>query len=487
MNYKLLGYIMGQVAALTAALLLVPFFIAVGGGEDKTPLAFGITIFILLAAGVPLILKRPDDVQLSARGGFIIVALSWILLSLIGALPFTISGYIPSYLDSVFETVSGFTTTGATILSNVEVLPQSLLFWRSFTHWIGGMGVLVFVIAVLPKSNVAVVHLAKAEIPGPTFGKLVSKLKNTAVILYLIYIVLTLILTLLLYIGKMPLFDCFIHAFGTAGTGGFSNKNLSIGYYNSLYIDIVITTFMFLFSINFNLFFLLLAGNFKQAFKSEELRWHVSYMFGATAIITISLMANNVYTFGMALRRASFQVASIGSTTGYATADFASWPIVAQMVLFVCMFIGGMAGSTAGGIKVSRILILSKANIRAIKRSISPRLISNIKVDNRPIDEPLVANVMSYAVVFTFIFFASIILVAIGGNETDGAAFTTYVTAVAACINNVGPGLNVVGPMGNFGGLSAFSKIVLIFDMLVGRLEVMPLLLLFYPKSWKAV
>lgn len=487
MNYKLTGYILGEIAAVTAALLLIPFFVAVGGGEAKTPLAFGITIIILLAIGVPFIIRKPADNQLSARGGFIIVALSWLLMSLIGALPFTISGYIPSYLDSVFETVSGFTTTGATILSNVETLPQSLLFWRSFTHWIGGMGVLVFVIAVLPKSNAAVVHLAKAEVPGPTFGKLVSKLKNTAIILYAIYVVLTLIMVLFLYMGKMPLFDCFIHAFGTAGTGGFSNRNLSIGFYDSLYIELVVAAFMFIFSINFNLFYLVLIGNFKQAIKSEELHWLISYMFGATVIITLSLVANNVYSFGEALRYAVFQTASIGSTTGYATADFASWPMLAQTVLFICMFVGGMAGSTAGGMKVSRIIILSKANLRSIKRSISPRLVSNIKIDRKPVDELLVNTVLAYSAVFFFVYFASIMLVAIGGGETDGGAFTNYVTAVTACINNVGPGLNTIGPLGNFGGFSVFSKLVLIFDMLVGRLEVMPILLLFYPKSWKRV
>ncbi len=484
MNYRMSSYLLGQILLITAGLMLIPFIMALALGESNTPLAFGITLACMVCLGTPFIIKKPKNTEIRARGGFVIVALAWIFLSLFGAMPFTLSGYIPNYLDALFETVSGFTTTGATILAEVESLPHSLLFWRCFTHWIGGMGVLVFVIAVLPKTNAAIVHLAKAEIPGPQFGKLVSKLRFTARILYGIYILLTFIEVIALLLCGMPVFDSFVTAFATAGTGGFSCRNASIAAYGSLPVEIVTMVFMFLFSINMNLFYFILIGRIGQAFKNEELWWLCGYTFLAVVLVTVSLCMHNVYeTFGETLRYATFQVVSVVSTTGFATADFGTWPVMAQTVLFVCMFIGGMAGSTAGGLKVSRIMTLSKVSGRAIKKSISPRAVLSVKVDKKRMDETLVQNTVTYFTLYMLLILLSSILCAVA--EPMQSDFATSFSAVVTCINNVGPGLSAVGPVCNFGSLHAFTKVVLIFDMLLGRLEIYPVLLLFYYKSWK--
>ncbi len=482
MNYRMSAYLLGQILLIVAGFLFVPFILTFSFGETGTQLAFGVTIAAMTAAGLPFVIKKPKDTTIHARGGFLTVALAWIILSLFGAMPFAISGHA-SFIDGLFEIVSGFTTTGATIFVEIEALPYSLLFWRSFSHWIGGMGVLVFVIAVLPKTNAAIVHLAKAEIPGPQFGKLVSKLRFTARILYGIYIALTLIEVVALLACGMPVFDSFITAFSTAGTGGFSSLNASIGGYNSLAVEIVTMIFMLLFSINMNVFYLIMIGRVKQAFRNEELWWLFGIVFVAIALVTASLMMNRVYSsFGETLRYSSYQVIAFVSTTGFGTANFDNWPVLAQSTLFVCMFIGGMAGSTAGGLKISRVMILSKASGRAIKKSISPRTVVSVKINRKNVEENVVKNVVVYFALIMIIYFISVILVSIEQSAMD---FSTAVTAVATCLNNVGPGLSKVA--GGFAEIGVFAKIVFIFDMLIGRLEIYPILLLFYYKAWKPV
>lgn len=482
MNYRMTAYILGQLALFIAGFMLIPFIIALVNGEN-TLLAFGVTIGGLTALGCVSLFSKPKDTSFNARGGFLIVALAWIGFSVVGCLPFFISGYIPNFIDALFETVSGFTTTGASILTNIEALPDSLLFWRSFTHWIGGMGVLLFVIAILPKGDVSIVHVLKAEVPGPQFGKIVSKMNFTARILYAIYIVLTLLEVILLCFGGMTVFDSFIHAFGTAGTGGFSNYAASVGHFDSLYIDIVITVFMLVFSVNFNLYFLIIIGRFKDAIKSEELRWLLIVFCGATLMISLSLTLNDVYdTFWQALRYASFQSASILSTTGYVTADFATWPVFTQVVLVLLMFIGGCAGSTAGGLKVSRVMILVKNAFRAVKKEASPRSVVLVKTDKHAVSEELNGGVLAYFVLYVSMMLLSVLLVSAASNQFD---FTTNLTAVVTCYNNVGPGLGGVGPTSCFYAYGGFSKIILILDMLMGRLEVLPILMIFYPKAWR--
>lgn len=484
MNYKMTVYILGQIALFMAVFMLIPFLLALFGTETATPLAFGLTIAILAVLGLVFISFKPKDTAFNVRGGFLIVAFAWVGCSLFGCLPFYISGAIPNFVDCLFETVSGFTTTGASILQNIEALPNSLLFWRSFTHWIGGMGVLLFVIAILPKGDPSIVHVLKAEVPGPKFGKIVSKIRFTARILYAIYVVLTLIEVVLLVCGGLSVFDSFIHTFGTAGTGGFSNYNASVGHFDSLYVEIVITVFMIIFSMNFNLFFLILIGHAKEAFKSEEMWWLVSVFASASLLIALSLTLNNVYsTFWQSLRYASFQVASIISTTGFATANFAVWPMFTQIVLVLLMFIGGCAGSTAGGLKVSRVIFLCKNAMRTIKKEVSPRSIVAVKADKRPVAEELVTGVKNYFVIYILVMAVSFLLVSFFAPlEYD---FTTNITAVITCVNNVGPGLGSVGPTANFAGFGGIEKIILALDMLMGRLEIIPILMLFYPKAWK--
>ncbi len=483
MNYRMTLYVIGLISLTVAGLMLIPFILALAYGESNTPLAFGITILALLVVGIPNLIKKPKNKSLSARGGFLIVSIAWIYLSLMGALPFCISRSIPNYIDAIFETVSGFTTTGASILTDIESLPKSILFWRSFTHWIGGMGVLLFVIAVLPKSDPSIVHLIKAETPGPKIGKLVSKLRFSAQISYAIYIVITLLEVVALACCGCSAYDSFLHAFATAGTGGFSNYGASVGSMNNLAAEIVITIFMMVFSINFNLFYLILIGHVKDVIKSEELRVLFAVFICSTVIISISLTVNNVYSnFGEALRYSSFQTASIISTTGFATADFTKWPALTQVILVLLMFMGGSAGSTAGGLKVSRWIIATKSSLRKLKTSISSRSFSPIKLDGRPISDELVNSVTSYMALFFLVLGISSILISI--SSPNGFDASTNISAVITCMNNVGPGLGAVGPSGSFAPYNVFAKIILTFDMLLGRLEVIPILLLFYPKSW---
>ena len=478
MNYRNVLSIIGIVLLAEGLLFSIPLVISLVSGDGCT-VSFTLTAVSAIILGSVLSIKRnkPDD--LTAKDGFIICGLSWIILSIFGALPFWISGYIPSFIDAVFETVSGFTTTGASILTDIESLPKSLLFWRSFTHWIGGMGVLVFILAVLPLSQSRTMHLMKAEVPGPKVGKLVSKLRFTAQILYAIYIVLTFIEMLMLVFGGMPFFDAVVNSFATAGTGGFAIKNASIAAYNNAYYDGVITAFMILFGVNFNVYFFILLGDLKSILKNRELHVYLGIFLISTAIITTQVFS--IYgSVAESLRHSSFQVASIMSTTGFATADFDKWPNLSKTILVLLMFIGSSAGSTGGGIKVSRIIILLKNATRELKKMIMPRAVFSVKIDGKSIDNATISGAQSYICLYIIIFSASVLLLSI-----DSFDLTTNFTAVAACFNNIGPGLSMVGPTSNYASFSDLSKIVLIFDMLLGRLEIFPILILFNFDAWK--
>lgn len=484
MNRKMIAYLLGRVL-LAEFFLMIPS-VAVGAiyGERST-LSFAIPMLILLIAGLTIGLKKPKNTVIYARDGFFVVAAAWIFMSLVGALPFYISSFnffgnikqFSSAWDCIFEIVSGFTTTGASILSDPGALPKCLLFWRSFSHWVGGMGVLVFVLAIMPMSDS--MHLMKAEVPGPVVGKLVPKMRQTAKILYAVYTVMTLVLIILLCIGKMPLFDSICHAFGTAGTGGFSVRTEGIGYYDSAYIDVVLSVFMLLFGINFNLFYLILIKKAKEALKSEELRYYILVVAAATLTITFNVyyLYNNV---GLSLRHAFFQVSSIITTTGYATADFALWPSLSQMVIVILMMIGACAGSTGGGLKISRVILLFKTFAQEMKHLLHPRAVTTVRLEGSTVDTSVVRSTLAYFAVYVFIIALSTLLISL-----DGFDLTTNLTAELACFNNIGPGLGMVGPMSNFSGFSPFSKMVLALNMLLGRLEILPMIVFFSPASWK--
>ncbi len=478
MNIKMVTKTVGRLLKAEALLMLLPLFVSIYYKENNL-YVYGIVIGLILLVGTIMTIPKPETKVIYAREGFVIVSLSWILMSFFGALPFVISGAIPSFVDALFETVSGFTTTGASILSDIEALPKSILFWRSFTHWIGGMGVIVFVLAILPKREMQSMHILRAEVPGPTVGKLVSKTTVTARILYIIYTVLTIAEIISLLCCKMPLFDSVTTTFATAGTGGFSVKNTSIAAYNNVGAEMVISLFMLLFGINFNLFYLFLIKQFKRVFKSEEL-----WTYLGVIVISILLISYNIYplveNFGTALRQAGFQVISIITTTGFVTADFAQWPMFSQMILFVLMFIGACAGSTGGGLKVGRIIIMVKAAWRELRRAINPKRVKAIKLDNAVIEKDVVITTSSYFVIYMLIIGFSSLLISV-----DNFDFTTTITAVVTCINNVGPGFSSVGPIENFADLSDFSKIVLATNMLIGRLEIFPIMILFMRSTWK--
>lgn len=474
MNYRLVFRMLGMVLALEAAFLLLPLLVSVIYGEDcVVPIAF--TILLLAAVSFALLRIKRFNKMMFAREGFLIVSFSWVLLSLFGALPFWLSGEIPSYIDAVFETVSGFTTTGASILTDVEAMPNGLLFWRSFTHWIGGMGVLVFVLAFLPSTNERSMHMLRAEVPGPSVGKLVPKIKSTAKLLYLIYLGMTLLEVILLLLGGMPLFDSLITAFGTAGTGGFSNRNASIGAYNSAYLEGVVTVFMLLFGINFSMYFLLLTRNLKQALKQEEIWWYLGISGGAMLLITLNILPQTG-SFAQSFREASFQVSSIITTTGYATADYNMWPVFSKVILFLLMILGACGGSTGGGIKVSRFVILVKGVKNDIVKMIHPRSMRTIRLDGKTVDESVSRQVNLFFISYIFIIFLMTLLVSL-----DGFDFESTLSSVVACMGNIGPGLGMVGPTGNFSQFSGFSKLLLSMTMLLGRLEIYPLLLAMVP------
>lgn len=482
MNYKLVANYIGHILRIEGLFMLPALLVSLYYNEFKCVLAFGITMAAVLILGHILIIVKPKSRNIFVREGFAIVSLSWVMLSLFGALPFFISREIPNYIDCFFEIVSGFTTTGSSILSNVEALSKGLLYWRSFSHWLGGMGVLAFMLAVVPKNkdnDADSLYILRAESPGPTFGKLASKMRQTARILYIIYIVMTVIEIILLVAGGMPLFDSFLNAFGTAGTGGFGIKNASIGAYDSYYLQGVIAVFMMLFGINFNVYYLLLARDFKQIFKNEELRAYLITI--AASVVIIAINTHSMFSSWFeAFHHSFFQVSSIITTTGYATTDFNLWPELSKSILVALMFIGACAGSTGGGFKVSRMIILFKSLRNEMQRVVHPHSVKVLRVDGKVQSESLVRNVSMYLVVYVIVLVASILIVSV-----DNFSFTTNSTAVISCLNNIGPGLDVVGPTGNFGGFSWLSKLVLSADMIIGRLEIFPVLALFSPSMWK--
>jgi trk system potassium uptake protein TrkH len=473
----MIGFVIGRILLTEAALLVLPLVTAVLYDESTGP--YLVTMLALVLVGLLLDLRRPKETSLFARDGFAVVALAWVLMSAFGAMPLVLSGDIPNFIDAFFEVVSGFTTTGATILTEVESLSRGGLLWRSFTHWVGGMGVLVFVMAILPMSDGHGMHLMRAEVPGPTVGKLVSRMSDSAKILYGIYLAMTLIEIVLLLLGGMPLFDACIHAFGTAGTGGFSCKNLSVGAYNSAYFDIVIGVFMLLFGVNFNLFYFLLIGRFREIAKSETLRAYLLIVLASVLAITANI-AHMYDSVATSLRHAFFQVASIITTTGYGTVDFNTWPTFSKSILVVLMFIGACAGSTGGGVKVDRVVILVKASLNDMRRMLHPNAVTSVQFEGKPLPERNIQGVHAFLAVYMMIFTVSFLLLSL--EQFD---LVTTFTALAACINNIGPGLEMVGPMGNFAAFSPASKLLLSFNMLVGRLEVFPMILLFAPSIWK--
>ena len=479
MNYKMVAFVLGRIFCIEAVLMLFPMLCAACYGEWYLLPAFLLPAVLLAVLGLAASLRTPKNTTIFARDGLAIVALVWVLMSTFGALPFVISGEIPSFIDAFFETVSGFTTTGSTILTDVEALSHGTLFWRSFAHWVGGMGVLVLAMAVLPMTDGRAMHLMRAEVPGPTVGKISSKLSDSAKILYAIYFAMTLAEVILLCAGGMPLFDSLIHAFGTAGTGGFSNKGLSVGAYNNPYFEIVISVFMLLFGINFNLYYFLLLRRFRDAFCSEEMLTYLGIVAFSTVTITLNIL--HLYDgVGTALRTAFFQVSSIITTTGYASADFNLWPTYARTVICILTFIGACAGSTAGGLKISRIVIFFKAAKQDLNKMLHTHAVTTVRFEGKPLDEKVLRGVHNYFNIYMLLLAVSILLISL-----DGFDLVTTFTSVVTCINNVGPGLEVVGPMGNFAGFSAPAKLLLSFDMLAGRLELYPMLELFSPRLWQ--
>lgn len=476
MNYRVISYILGWVLSLEALFLTVSA--AVGGlyGE-RTAFSFLYAALICAALGIPAVVRKPRRMTFFMKEGFVTVALCWIVFSIFGALPFVFSGEIPHFTDALFETVSGFTTTGASVVSDVEALSHCTLFWRSFTHWIGGMGVLVFLLAILPLAGGSQMYLMQAESPGPSVGKLVPKTRHTALILYALYILLSVVEFILLLCGGMSAFDAVNTTFATAGTGGFGIRNSSMADF-SPYIQWIVAVFMMLFGINFNLYFLVLIGRGRQALRSEELRTYLGVIAAATLCIVL-----NTRTAGMRLgdtvRHAFFQVSSIITTTGFATCDFDLWPSLSKCVLVLLMLVGACAGSTGGGIKISRVLILIKRAGEELHKFIFPNSVTKIRLEKKILDREVIHTTSAFLIVYVFIFAVSTLLVSIEGHDLE-----TCFTAVAATFNNIGPGLSIVGPTRNFGFFSDFTKYVLIFDMLAGRLELFPMLILFSPRTW---
>lgn len=479
MNNSIIRYVLGQVLKVEAMLMLLPCMVALLYHEKA-----GYSYFIVLTAsalvGFIATYKKPSNTVFYLKEGCVATSLSWIFLSIVGALPFVISGEIPSFTDALFETISGFTTTGASILSDVEALSYCNLFWRSFTHWIGGMGVLVFIMAILPLSGGSNINLLRAESPGPSVGKLVPRMKYTAQLLYIIYFGLTFIETVLLLLGNMPLFDSITTAFGTAGTGGFGIKNDSLMSY-SPYIQWIVTIFMILFGVNFNAYYFILLKQWKKSFLMEEVRYYFLIIFFAIGII-FSNIVNTFSSAFTALRHSAFQVASIITTTGFSSIDFDKWPETSKTIIVLLMFVGACAGSTGGGIKVSRFVILFKTVLKELHSYIHPRSVKKIKMDDKPVEHEVVRSINVYFITFVIVFSLSIFAVSL-----EGKGMVTTFTAVTATINNIGPGLDLVGPTQNFSIFTPFSKYVMMFDMLAGRLELFPLLILLHPAIWKDV
>ncbi|MCR5345787.1 MAG: TrkH family potassium uptake protein [Lachnospiraceae bacterium] len=477
MNSKVIRYVFGKVLLIEGALLLLPILTALIYHEKEG------LIYVYVALGAALIghlfsIKKPDDYVFYFKDGCFMTALCWVALSIVGAMPFYLTKEIPFYIDALFETISGFTTTGASILPHVEDLSHCSLLWRSFTHWIGGMGVLVFLLAIIPMNGGSHMNLMRAESPGPSVGKLVPKAHDTAKILYFIYIGLTISEIIFLLAGHMPVFDAICISFGTAGTGGFGVRSDSLLSY-SPYIQWVVTIFMVLFGVNFNAYFFIIFGKFKKALSMEEVKTYFAVIFGAVAILMFDVIhiCGNFFT---ALRHSSFAVASIITTTGFATLDFNTWSVTSRLILVVLMFMGACAGSTGGGIKVSRFIILIKTVKKELLSYLHPKSIKKIKMDDHPVEHEVVRSTDVYFITFVIIFTASLFIITF-----DQKDLVTSFTAVAATINNIGPGLELVGPTGNYAFFSPLAKIILMIDMLAGRLELFPLLLLFYPVMWK--
>ena len=478
MNYSIIFYIIGWILNLEAAFMLPSCLVALIY-QESSGWSLVAAVLLCLLIGLPLVIRKPKNRVFYLREGFATTALCWIVLSCVGALPFVLSGYIPNPVDALFETVSGFTTTGASILTDVEALPHCLLFWRSFTHWVGGMGILVFMLIVLPLAGGHTIYLMRAESPGPSVSKISPHMRDTALILYAIYFGLTVLQIILLLLGGMPMFDAICVSLGTAGTGGFGNWNDSIAHYDSAYLQNVISVFMILFGINFNAYFLLLTRKFKQLFKIEEIRVYL----GVIAVFT-TLIAFNVRGCFSSLRESFhhslFQVASIITTTGFSTVDFNQWPAFSKLLIVLLMFIGACAGSTGGGMKCSRILLLFKGVKKEMMSLIHPRLVRVHKMDGQRVQHEVMRSVNAFLVAYLIVIVTSILIVSLHCED-----MVTSFTSVVTCINNVGPGLNQVGPAANFSALHPLSKIVLTFDMLAGRLELFPMLLLFAPETWR--
>ncbi len=477
MNKKIVLKLNGYILLFDAIAMLLPMLVALIY-KEREGYAFIPAILISVAVGLPLVFLKPKHKSLYAREGLATVAIAWIMISVVGGLPFFFSGDISNLIDCFFETASGFTTTGATILRDVEALSRCMLFWRSFTHWIGGMGVLMFVMALAPLAGGNNMQLIRAESPGPQVEKLLPKAHMNAKVLYGLYIGLTVLQIVFLLLGRMPFFDAVTTAFGTAGTGGFGIKNSSIGGY-STYIQAVVTVFMLLFSINFNMYFLLVAGKFKAVWKNEELRLFVAVVVASMFVITLNNFGlfENVFE---AFHHTSFAVASVISTSGFTTVDFNTWPEFSKVILVFLMFVGACAGSTGGGIKVSRCLILLKSLKREFTSLVHPKSVKAININGKKLDDETIRRVNAYIICYILIFFASFIIISL-----DGFSFETNMTAVAATLNNIGPGLAAVGPIGNYADFSPLSKIVLLIDMICGRLELFPIMVLLLPQAWK--
>ena len=477
MNYRMIKYTLGWLMLFEAGFFLVPMITAVVYGEWQSLVAFGISALICLGLGLLCVWKKPEKTGIFAREGFVIVSLSWILLSIFGAIPFMLSGATTNFFDALFETASGFTTTGSSIFREVESLPHAILMWRSFTHWVGGMGVLVFIMVFLPLGGGQNMHIMRAESTGADVSKLVPKVKQTAVILYSIYLGLTVLLFIALLISEMPVFEAINTAFATAGTGGFGFRNDSFASFSAIQ-QIVVTVGMLMFSVNFNSYYLILKLKFKDAFNAE-VRTFFLIVAAAIAVITIDIY-QSYGSVWEAMRHAAFTVASLISTTGFGTENFDLWPSLSKTLLVLIMFIGGCAGSTAGGMKVSRWLISIKGFVREIFTLIHPRQVKKITLDSRPVDKEVVKSVSSYIVCFVMLFVGSLLVISL-----DGRDLVTNFTAVAATINNIGPGLAGVGPTANFADFSNLSKLMLTFNMIAGRLELFPMLILLSPNTWK--
>ena len=472
MNYRIIINVLSRVLLIEAGLLLAPLAVAAMYGEDLLPFVWTI-VLSLAAGGAMLAIGRKKTGTLHPREGIVSVTLSWVVISMVGALPFVFSGAIPNYISALFEIISGFTTTGASVLPEVESVPKGVLFWRSFSHFVGGMGVLVFMMAILPMDDEHSMHLLRAEVPGPVKGKLMPRMRDTARTLYIIYLVMTVVQVVLLLLGGLSLFDALTTAFGTAGTGGFGVRNASIGAYNSAYVDIVVGVFMVLFGVNFNLYYIVLVKRSLRGLKSQELGLYLLVV--ALATVTIALNILNQYgSFMEAMRYSFFQVSSIITTTGFATADFNVWPSYSRALLVLLMLMGACAGSTGGGTKVARLVIVLKAIWGEIRKLLSPRSVGRVTLDGERLDDDAIHNTMVYYMLYALFALGAFLLLTVEGHDLE----TTF-TSVVSCLSNIGPGLNMVGPTGNFAFWSAPSKLILSLCMLLGRLEIFPVLTLF--------